>query len=114
MPASAPTWGFDYAGDFLLTDGLETVLLQRQTAQGQYAEAVEVRAVRESPGTSKVAGMMEAEELVWHLHAPDVGAEGVRPGDRIEDHAGEKWSVGGASLGGVFDQWRCACAGVPS
>jgi hypothetical protein len=112
--ASAPAWDFDFADDFLFADGLETVLLLRQTSAGQYAAGVEVRAVRESPDRSKVAGLMEAATLVWHLHGPDVGAEGVRPEDRIQDFAGAQWNVKDASLAGVADQWRCPSLMVPA
>ena len=107
MPASPPVWDFDYQDDFLVVDGLEAVDLLRQRADGTYEAAVAVRAVRESPNKSRVAGQMEAADAVFHLFGPDVGAAGVRPGDRIADHAGAQWSVSGATLGGVLDQWRC-------
>jgi hypothetical protein len=43
-----------------------------------------------------------------------VGAEGVRPEDRIQDFAGRQWNVKDASLAGVADQWRCPSLMVPA
>lgn len=113
MATAAPDWEFDYAEDFLIVDGLETVHLLRQTSAGEYATAVEVRAVRENPDKRKVAGLMENAEIIFHLYAPDVGDTGIRPGDRIEDYTGKQYTANSAALGGVFDQWRCPCVGVP-
>lgn len=114
MATSAPAWAFGYADDFLIVDGLETVHLLRQSSAGAYAGAVEVRAVRENPDKNKTAGLMEASDIIFHLFAPDVGEDGVRPGDRIEDYTGDQYSVNGAGLGGVFDTWRCPSTKVPA
>jgi electron transfer flavoprotein alpha/beta subunit len=114
MPTSPPTWGFNFAEDFLLVDGLESVELARQLADGTYGAAVTVRAVRESPNRKTSAGLMEGADVVFHLHGPDVGAAGVHRGDRITDSEGNSWDATGATLAGVLDQWRVACVQLPA
>lgn len=113
MAASAPVWAFDYAEDFLIVDGLETVNLLRQNSDGTFAAPVEVRAVREMPNKKTAAGLMEAADIIFHLYQPDVGEEGVRPLDQIQDAAEETWSVNSAALGGILDQWRCPATKAP-
>lgn len=99
--------------DFLLVDGLETVVLKRQQSDGTFATGIGVRAVREPPNKRTVAGQMEAADVVLHLHGEDVGAEGVRPGDRVEDYEGHAYTVTGATLAGMLDTWRVAAVRVP-
>lgn len=120
MPATPPAWDLDFAGDFLVADGREVVLLSRLNADGTYGAAVEVIATRESPNKKTVAGLMEAADLVFHLHSK-AGAAGtgaavteLRRGDRITDHEGKVWDAQGCTLAGVLDQWRVPTVQVPA
>jgi hypothetical protein len=114
MPATAAQWDFDPSDDFLIADGIETVELRRLKADGTYEAAVDCRAVREPMNKKTVAGQMEAADLVFHLHGPDVGAAGVRGKDKLTDAAGVEWAVSNPSLAGVVDQWRCPVTKIPA
>ncbi len=99
--------------DFLIVDGLETVVLKRQQADGTFAAGIGVRATREPPNKRTVAGQMEAADVVFHLHGPDVGEDGVRPGDRISDYEEHDYTATGATLAGMLDTWRTPAVRTP-
>lgn len=127
MPVTrSGNWDNSFDGDFRVADGWELVSLLRQNSGGTFDAAVTpIFAVREAVDKRKVAGQMEAADVIFHLDASDgdapdgtatvgVGSTGVRPGDQIQDAVGRNYGISGATLEGAEDQWRCPCVKVPT
>jgi hypothetical protein len=120
-------WDNSFEDDFKVVDGWELVYLLRQESDGEYADPVgPILAARESVNKRTVAGQMQAANLVFGLDAtggtaPDgeteleeIGADGVRTGDRIRDAANVEYEVQNPTLEGAEDQWRCPVVRVPT
>ncbi|CAN5421488.1 hypothetical protein BH11PLA2_BH11PLA2_32820 [soil metagenome] len=112
---NAADWtDLDISDDLATVDGLETVELRRLAADGSYAAAVDVRAVREVPSGKHIALFAEAVDLVFSIIASDYPTTIISRGDTITDAGGLVWVVTAARLGGIQDQFLVGTTQSPA
>jgi hypothetical protein len=103
--ANPPGFGFDASDDLLIVDGIETVILSPQDADGGYSAPITGQGFWEPPTAKNTSGVVSVDR-VWHLHAPTFPGVELTRGDLLTAADGTQWVIERASLVGQVDQWQ--------